>query len=102
MTASSQHLGRLLLATRTALAAHFPFTSKDLDLIGTKLDAERLAPLTRWKAASPPALCGPVEADLSSGPEGQGLTVEFLREIEGVPHDTILACARENLARVAG
>src|SRR5437016_12769562 len=33
MIASSQHLGRLLLATRTALAAHFPFTSKDLDLI---------------------------------------------------------------------
>jgi hypothetical protein len=30
------------------------------------------------------------------------LTVEFLREIKGVPHDTILAYARENLVRVPG
>jgi len=84
------------------LQALLPFTSKDLDLIGTKTDAERVAALTQWKAAAPPVLGGPVEAVLRSEPEGQGLTVEFLREIKGVPHDTVLAYARENLVRVPG
>ncbi len=84
------------------LQEHLPFTSKDLDLIGTKTDAERVAALTEWNAVPPPVLGGPVEAVLSSEPEGRGLTVEFLREIKGVPHDTILAYARENLVRMPG
>jgi hypothetical protein len=84
------------------LQAHLPFTSKDLDLIGTKADAERIAALTQWRTSALPVLGGPIEAILSSEPEGEGLTVEFLREIKGVPHDTILAYARENLVRVPG
>ena len=84
------------------LRAHLPFTSKDLDLIGTKADAERVAAMTQWKAAAPPVLGGPVEAVLTSELEGHGLAVEFLHEIKGVPHQTILAYARENLVRVPG
>ncbi len=84
------------------LQAHFPFTSKDLDLIGTKTDAERVAAAIHWHAGAPSVGGGPVEAVLRSEPEGAGLNVEFLRDIKGVPHDTILAYARENLVRVAG
>jgi hypothetical protein len=90
------------LPKQPRLQLHLPFTSKDLDLIGTKADAERVAALTQWQAAALPVLGGPVEAVLSSEPEGQGLIVEFLREIKGVPHDTVLAYARENLVRVPG
>lgn len=84
------------------LEAHFPFTSKDLDLIGTRTDAERVAAAIRWHASAPTVGGGPVEAVLHSEPEGAGLNVEFLREIKGVPHETVLAYARENLVRVAG
>src|ERR1022692_4409302 len=84
------------------LQAHFPFTSKDLDLIGTRTDAERVAAAIHWHAGAPPVGGGPVEAVLHSEPEGAGLNVEFLREIQGVPHETVLAYARETLVRVAG
>jgi hypothetical protein len=84
------------------LEAHLPFTSKDLDLIGTKEDAERVAALTQWKRTAPPVLGGPVEALLRSEEEGQCLTVDSIREIKGVSHDTILASARTNLVRVSG
>jgi hypothetical protein len=92
----------LYLSQESRLQAHLPFTSKDLDLVGTKSDAERVANAVHWNAAPPPIRGGPVEAVLSSEPDGRGLTVEFLREIKGVPHDTILAYARENLVRVPG
>ena len=39
---------------------------------------------------------GPVQAVLSSEPEGKGLTVEFLSEIKGVSHETIVEYARDN------
>jgi len=84
------------------LQAHFPFTSKDLDLVGTKDDAVRVAAAIHWIVSAPPVLGGPVEARLSSQPEGGGLRVEFLREIKGVPHEAILAYARENVVRVPG
>ena len=90
------------LPREARLQAHFPFTSKDLDLIGTKTDAERVAAAIHWHAGAPPVGGGPVEAVLHSEPEGTGLNVEFLREIKGVPHETVLAYARENLVRVAG
>src|ERR1017187_3784654 len=63
------------------LEAHFPFTSKDLDLIGTKTDAERVAAAIHWHAGVPPVGAGPVEAVLHSESEGAGLNVKFLREI---------------------
>jgi hypothetical protein len=84
------------------LQEHLPFTSKDLDLIGSKIDAERVAAAIHWHAGAPTVGGGPVEAVLHSEPEGAGLNVEFLREIKGVPHETVLAYSRENLVRVAG
>jgi hypothetical protein len=79
-----------------------PFTSKDLDVVAAKSDAERVASATGWSISPPPVRGGPVEAVLSSKPAGAGLKVEFLREILGVPPDTIEAYARENLVRVPG
>ena len=84
------------------LQVYLPFTSKDLDLVGTKIDADRVADAVHWNAVPPPVRGGPVVAVLSSEPDGRGLTVEFLREIKGVSHDTILAYARDNLVRVPG
>ena len=74
-----------------------PFTSKDLDLIGTKDDAARVAANIGWHFCLPPVAGGPVEAVLSAEPSGQGLKVEFLREIKGVRHEAIVAYARENV-----
>jgi hypothetical protein len=84
------------------LQMYLPFTSKDLDVVATKNDAERVASATGWSIAPLPVRGGPVESVLSSKPAGAGLKVEFLREILGVPPDTIEAYARENLVRVPG
>ena len=84
------------------LRAHLPFTSKDLDVVGTKNDAQRVASVTGWNVAPLPVRGGPVESVLSSEPAGSGLKVEFLSEIKGVAHDTIVAYSRENLVRVPG
>jgi hypothetical protein len=84
------------------MQVHLPFTSKDLDLVGTKTDAQRVAAATGWNIAPLPVRGGPVEAVLSSEPAGAGLKVEFLREILGVGHDRIVTYARENLVRVPG
>ena len=46
------------------LQAHFPFTSKDLDLIGTRTDAERVAEAIHWHATTPP---------VGGGSRGSGL-----------------------------
>ncbi|HEY3763231.1 MAG TPA: hypothetical protein VGN23_15905 [Verrucomicrobiae bacterium] len=84
------------------LEMHFPFTSKDLDLIGTGAEAAQVAEAIGWYLSAPAFGGGPVEAVLSSQPQGAGLKVEFLREIKGVPHETVMAYARENVVRVAG
>jgi hypothetical protein len=55
------------------LQIYLPFTSKDLDLVGTKNDAQRVAAATRWNFAPLPVRGGPVEAVLSSEPAGTGL-----------------------------
>lgn len=79
-----------------------PFTSKDLDIIGTKAEAARIAQSTGWHLSPPAVGGGPVEAVLSSEPEGRGLTAEFLSQIKGVSHETVVENAREGLVRVPG
>jgi hypothetical protein len=77
-----------------------PFVSKDLDLIGKESDASRIAKSTGWHLSPPPIAGGPVQAVLSSQPEGHGLTVEFLSQIKGVSHETIVENAREGVVRI--
>ena len=86
----------LYLAGEPRLQQHFPLTSKDLDLIGTKPEAAKIAEAIQWHMRPPPVGGGPVQAVLSSEPEGKGLTVEFLSEIKGVSHETIVEYARDN------
>ena len=77
-----------------------PFVSKDLDLIGTEAEAARVAQAIGWHLLPPPVHGGPVQAVVSSQPDGGGLTVEFLSQIKGVSYETIAANAREGLVRV--
>ena len=86
----------LYLPREPRLQQHLPLTSKDLDLIGTKPEAAKVAEAINWHMTPPPVGGGPVQAVLSSEPEGRGLTVEFLSEIKGVSHETIVEYAREN------
>jgi hypothetical protein len=80
----------LYLPREPRLQQHLPLTSKDLDLIGTKPEAAKIAEAIQWHRTPPPVGGGPVQAVLSSEPEGNGLTVEFLSEIKGVSHETIV------------
>jgi hypothetical protein len=86
----------LYLPREPRLQQHLPLTSKDLDLIGTEPEAAKVAAAINWHMTPPPVGGGPVQAVLSSEPEGRGLTVEFLSEIKGVSHETIVEYAREN------
>jgi hypothetical protein len=69
---------KLHLEREPALREFLPFTSKDLDVIGTKADATRVAHAIGWHVLPPPMGGGPVQALLSPEPDGAGLTVEFL------------------------
>jgi hypothetical protein len=82
------------------LKASQPFTSKDLDIIATEDDARRVAAAIGWHFSPPPIGGGPVLAVLSSGPEGAGLAVEFLSEIKGVSHQTIVDNVREGVVQI--
>jgi len=89
----------LYLPREPRLQQHLPLTSKDLDVIGTKSEADRIAEVIKWHMIPPPVGGGPVQAVLSSEPEGRGVTAEFLSEIKGVSHETIVEYARENRIR---
>jgi hypothetical protein len=82
------------------LKALLPFVSKDLDLIGTEAEAARVAKAIGWHLSPPPIGGGPVQAVLSSQPQGLGLTVEFLSQIKGVSHETIAQNARLGVVRI--
>ncbi|MCL4787694.1 MAG: hypothetical protein KJ070_13015 [Verrucomicrobia bacterium] len=82
------------------LKASLPFTSKDLDIIGTEDDARRVANAIGWNLSPPPVGGGPVQAVLSSEPGGAGLAVEFLSEIKGVSHQTIMDNVREGVVEI--
>ena len=92
----------MFLAVEPRLSTHLPFTSKDLDLIGTKQDAERVALSAGWRLSPPAVGGGPVEAVLSLGSGDRALRVEFLREIKGVSAETIGEYARETSVRHPG
>jgi len=89
----------LYLPREPRLQQYLPLTSKDLDVIGTKSEAARIAETIQWHMTPPPVGGGTVESVLSSEPEGRGLTAEFLSEIKGVSHETIVENARENSLR---
>ena len=91
----------LYLPREPRLQQHLPLTSKDLDVIGTRSEAAKIAKAIQWHMIPPPVGGGPVQAVLSSEPEGRGLTAEFLSEIKGVSHETIVDYARENSLRCA-
>lgn len=80
--------------------ASLPFTSKDLDIIGTESDARRVASAIGWHLSPPPVGGGPVQAVLISEPEGTGLAVEFLSEIKGVSHESIVDNARVGVVQI--
>jgi hypothetical protein len=82
------------------LKASLPFASKDLDVIGTEADAKRVAEAIGWHLSPPPVGGGPVQAVLSSEPGGAGLAVEFLFEIKGVSHQTIVDNVRDGVVRI--
>jgi len=82
------------------LKASLPFTSKDLDVIGTEADAKRVAEAIGWHHSPPPVGGGPVQAVLSSESGGAGLAVEFLFEIKGVSHQTIADNVRDGVVRI--
>ena len=82
------------------LSALLPFTSKDLDLIGTQAEAVQIARTIGWHISPPPIGGGPVQAVLSSEPGGQGLATEFLSQIKGVSQETIVDNARDGFVRV--
>jgi len=77
-----------------------PFVSKDLDLIGTEAEAARVSQRIGWHLSPPVVGGGPVQAVLSSEPGGEGLAVDFLSQIKGVSHETIVENARDGSVRV--
>jgi hypothetical protein len=79
-----------------------PFVSKDLDLIGTEAEAAQVARRIGWHLSPPVVGGGPVQVILSSEPGGEGLAVEFLSQIKGVSHQTIVENARDGSVRLPG
>ena len=82
------------------LKPSLPFTSKDLDVIGTADDARRAAEAIGWHLSPPPVGGGSVRAVLSSQPGGTRLAVEFLSEIKGVSHQSIVENVREGVVQI--
>jgi len=84
------------------LHSHLPFTSKDLDVIGSEASARRVAQTLGWQYSPPVVGGGPVQGVISSPATDYPLTVEFLWEIKGVPHQTIRDFVRENTFQPEG
>jgi hypothetical protein len=93
---------KLYLPREPRLRSHLPFTSKDLDLIGSQASAQRVARDLGWHYSSPVVGGGPVQGVISSAAPSKPLTVEFLWEIKGVPHQSIEEFARENTFQPEG
>lgn len=93
---------KLYLSREPRLHSHLPFTSKDLDLIGTESSARRVARTLGWEYSPPVVGGGPVQGIINSPGTDHPLTVEFLWEIKGVPHETIREFVRENAFRPEG
>jgi hypothetical protein len=92
----------LYLPREPRLRSYLPFTSKDLDVIGTEASAKRVAQALGWQYSPPVVGGGPVQGVISSPSTDHPLRVEFLSEIKGVPSQTIHQFARENTFRPEG
>lgn len=92
----------LYLPREPRLRSYLPFTSKDLDVIGTEASARRVAQALGWQYSPPVAGGGPVQGVISSPSTDHPLRVEFLSEIKGVPSQTIHQFARENTFQPEG
>lgn len=84
------------------LQAYLPFTSKDLDVIGSEAGARQVAETLGWKYSPPIVGGGSVQGVLTSPASDHPLTVEFLWEIKGVSHDSIREFVRENVIEPEG
>jgi hypothetical protein len=93
---------KLYLPREPRLHSHLPFTSKDLDVIGSEASARRVAQALGWQYSPPIVGGGPVQGVISSPATDHPLTVEFLWEIKGVPHQTIHDFVRENTFQPEG
>ena len=93
---------KLYLPCEQRLSSHLPFTSKDLDLIGSEANARQVAQALGWQYSPPVVGGGPVQGVISSPATDNPLTVEFLWEIKGVPHQTICEFVRENTFQPEG
>ena len=87
---------KLYLPREPRLRSHLPFTSKDLDVIGSEAGARRVAQALGWQYSPPMVGGGPVQGVVSSLVATHPLTVEFLSEIKGVSQWDIREFAREN------
>jgi hypothetical protein len=96
---AANYWANLYLEREPRLRAQLPFTSKDLDVIGSRESAVRVARTLGWQFSPPVVGGGPVQGVVSSGVLPKPLTVEFLSEIKGVPPDVIRDFARENTIR---
>ncbi len=76
---------KLYLPREPRLLSHLPFTSKDLDVIGSEASARRVAQALGWQYSSPVVGGGPVQGVVRSPATATALVVEFLWEIKGVP-----------------
>jgi hypothetical protein len=93
---------KLYLPREPRLRSHLPFTSKDLDLIGSQASAQRVARDLGWQYSPPVVGGGPVQGVVTSPTPIKPLTVEFLWEIKGVPHNSIQEFVRENTFQPEG
>jgi hypothetical protein len=93
---------KLYLPREPRLHSYLPFTSKDLDVIGSEASARRVAQALGWQYSRPVVGGGPVQGVISSPATDHPLTVEFLWEIKGVPHQTIREFVRENTFQPEG
>lgn len=87
---------KLYLPRERRLREYLPFTSKDLDVIGSEASAKRVAQALGWQYSPPIMGGGPVQGVITSPASAKPLTVEFLWEIKGVPHQAIQEFVREN------
>ncbi len=99
---AANYWAKLYFSREPRLHSHLPFTSKDLDLIGTESTARRVARTLGWQYSPPVVGGGPVQGIINSPESDHPLTVEFLWEIKGVPHETIREFVRENAFRPEG
>src|SRR5207245_11363408 len=68
---------KLYLPRDPRLRSHLPFTSKDLDVIGSEASARRVAQTLGWQYSPPVVGGGPLQGVVSSPATDRPLTVEF-------------------------